>query len=154
MRHNKVGRQLGRNSSHRKAMFRNMVTSLFMHGKIRTTDAKAKEVRKIAEKLITLGKRGDLHARRRALSYVRSVEAVAKLFGEIAEAVAARPGGYTRIIKIGARKGDNAPISLLEIVTEPCAPKAKKAAPKAPKAPVVEPVAAAPVVEEAAPVVE
>ncbi|PLX40799.1 MAG: 50S ribosomal protein L17 [Deltaproteobacteria bacterium] len=129
MRHNKTGRQLGRNSSHRKAMFRNMVTSLFEHGKIKTTDAKAKELRKIAEKLITLAKRGDLHARRRALSYVRSRDVVEKLFGEISGQFGDRPGGYTRIIKLGNRRGDNAPLSIIELVSEPCEPKVKKAAP-------------------------
>lgn len=134
MRHNHTGRQLGRNASHRKAMFRNMVTSLFEHGKISTTDAKAKELRKIADKLITLGKRGDLHARRRALSYVRSREIVAKLFDEIAPQFADRPGGYTRIIKLGYRRGDSASICLIELVTEPCVPKVKKKAP-AQKAP-------------------
>ncbi|TAL16269.1 50S ribosomal protein L17 [bacterium] len=154
MRHNKAGRQLGRNSSHRKAMFRNMVTSLFEHGKIQTTDTKAKELRRIAEKLITLGKRGDLHARRRAISYVRSSDVVAKLFEEISKTFSGRPGGYTRIIKVGVRRGDNAPISQLELVTEPCVPKvkAKKAAPQVAAAPVVEPPKAA--VEAPAPVVE
>ncbi len=170
MRHNKAGRQLGRNASHRKAMFRNMVTSLFEHGKIRTTDAKAKEVRRIAEKLITLGKRGDLHARRRALSYVRSREVVEKLFDESATQFATRPGGYTRITKLGNRRGDNAPVSIIELVEEDYAPKkakkakpaakkkaaAKKAAPKAtPAEDVVEVIEAkeAPA-EEAAPVEE
>jgi len=130
MRHNKAGRKLGRNASHRKAMFRNMVTSLFEHGKIRTTDAKAKEVRRIAEKLITLGKRGDLHSRRRALAYVRSVSVVGKLFDEISKQFAARPGGYTRIVKLGSRVGDNAPVSVIELVPEAYAPKgAKKKAP-------------------------
>lgn len=144
MRHNKAGRKLGRNSSHRKAMYRNMVTSLFENGKIRTTDAKAKEARQIAEKLITMGKRGDLASRRRALSYVRSTAVVAKLFDEISKQFATRPGGYTRIVKLDNRKGDNAPVSLLELVgnqeasasvpagAPAAAPaKAKKAAPKA-----------------------
>ena len=126
MRHNKIGRKLGRNSSHRKAMYRNMVTSLFEHGRIKTTDAKAKELRRIAEKLITLGKRGDLHARRRALSYVRSREVVEKLFDEISSQFATRPGGYTRIVKLGNRRGDNAPISLIELVADEYSPKPKK----------------------------
>ncbi|MBI5441471.1 MAG: 50S ribosomal protein L17 [Deltaproteobacteria bacterium] len=128
MRHGKVGRKLGRNASHRKAIFRNLVTSLFEHGKIQTTDAKAKEVRKIAEKLITLGKKGDLHARRRALAYVRSDAVVAKLFTELSPKYAQRPGGYTRIVKIGFRRGDASPISVLELVQEaypPVTPEAK-----------------------------
>lgn len=122
MRHRKAGRQLGRNSSHRRAMFRNMVTSLFEHERVQTTDAKAREVRRVAEKLITLGKRGDLHARRQALSYVRSKAVVAKLFSELSPRYANRPGGYTRIVKLGSRRGDNAPMSLVELVREPYAP--------------------------------
>lgn len=121
MRHRKAGRQLGRNSSHRRAMFRNMVTSLFEHERVQTTDAKAREVRRVAEKLITLGKRGDLHARRQALSYVRSKAVVAKLFSELSPRYANRPGGYTRIVKLGARRGDNAPMSIVELVREPLA---------------------------------
>ncbi len=122
MRHRKSGRQLGRNSSHRKAMFRNMVTSLFEHERVQTTDAKAREVRRVAEKLITLGKRGDLHARRQALAYVRSKTVVAKLFAELSPRYANRPGGYTRIVKLGSRRGDNAPMSLVELVQEAYSP--------------------------------
>ena len=107
-------------------MFRNMVTSFLNHEKITTTDAKAKELRRVAEKLITLGKRGDLHARRQALAYVRDKAVVAKLFSELSPRFAQRPGGYTRIVKLGARRGDNAPISLLELVKEPYAPRAAK----------------------------
>lgn len=155
MRHQKVGRQLGRNSSHRVAMYRNMVTSLLEHGKIQTTDAKAKELRKIAEKLITMARKNDLATRRRAFAYVRSRTVVAKLFDEITPSFGVRPGGYTRIIKVGNRRGDNAAVSIIELVTEEYKPKApkKKAAPVAAKkaAPVVEP-AAAPVAE--APAVE
>jgi large subunit ribosomal protein L17 len=99
-------------------MYRNLVTSLFEHGKVQTTDAKAKELRKIAEKLITLGKKGDLHARRRALAYVRSDAVVAKLFTEVSPRYAQRPGGYTRIVKVGVRRGDASPISILELVQE------------------------------------
>ena len=123
MRHNKAGRQLGRNGSHRKAVFRNLVTSLFEHGKIQTTDSKAKEVRRIAERLITLGKRGDLHARRLVLSYVRDKAVVAKLFGEVSPRFSQRPGGYTRILKLGVRRGDSAPMSILELVQESYAPR-------------------------------
>jgi large subunit ribosomal protein L17 len=99
-------------------MFRNMVTSLFEHERVQTTDAKAREVRRVAEKLITLGKRGDLHARRQALAYVRSKTVVAKLFAELSPRYANRPGGYTRIVKLGSRRGDNAPMSLVELVQE------------------------------------
>ncbi len=126
MRHNKVGRQLGRNASHRDAMYRNMVTSLFEHGRIETTDAKAKELRKIAEKLITMGRDNNLAARRRALGYVKSRKVVTKLFDEISPGFGARPGGYTRIVKVGNRRGDNAPISILELVTEEYKPSAQK----------------------------
>lgn len=127
MRHRNAGRKLGRNASHRKALFRNMVTSLFEHERIRTTDAKAKEVRRVAEKLITLGKRGDLHARRQVLSYVRSKAVVAKLFDDLAPRYAQRPGGYTRIVKLGFRRGDAAPVSVLELVQEAYVPRATSA---------------------------
>lgn len=116
MRHKKAGRKLGRTSAHRDAMFRNMVTSLFEHERIVTTTQKAKELRPIAEKLITLAKRGDLHARRQALSYIRSKEVVAKLFDEIKEQFATRNGGYTRIIRTGVRQGDAASMSIIELV--------------------------------------
>lgn len=131
MRHRISGRKLGRNASHRKAMFRNMVTSLFEHERVQTTDAKAKELRRVAEKLITLGKRGDLHARRLALAYVRDKGVVAKLFEQISPRYAQRPGGYTRIIKVGERRGDGAPVSFLELVQEPYVPASKAKAPDA-----------------------
>src|SRR5512145_1282466 len=130
MRHNNAGRKLGRNSSHRAALYRNLVTSLFEHGKVQTTDAKAKELRKVAERLITLGKKGDLHARRRALAFVRDKDVVAKLFSEVSARFATRPGGYTRIVKLWARRGDNAPLSMLELVQEPYAPRPKKVKPQ------------------------
>ncbi len=117
MRHGKSGRKLGRTSSHREAMFRNMVTSLFEHERIVTTTEKAKELRPIAEKMITLGKRGDLHAKRQALSYMTSRDVVAKLFDEISPQFADRSGGYTRIIKTGIRKGDAASMAIIELVT-------------------------------------
>lgn len=126
MRHRNSGRQLGRNSGHRRALFRNMVTSLLEHGSLQTTDAKAKELRRVVEKVITLGKRGDIHARRQAAAYVREPGVVAKLFGEIGPKFAGRPGGYTRIIKVGLRRGDAAPMSLLQLVDEPCTPKVKR----------------------------
>lgn len=116
MRHGKSGRKLGRTSSHRKAMFRNMVTSLFEHERIVTTEQKAKELRPIAEKMITLAKRGDLHARRQALSYIQSKDVVAKLFDEIQSQFTDRQGGYTRIIKTGNRQGDAAPMAIIELV--------------------------------------
>lgn len=117
MRHKKSGRRLGRTSSHREAMVRNMVTSLFEHERIVTTTPKAKEVRKVADKMITLAKRGDLHAKRQALSFIRSRDVVSKLFGEIQEQFAERNGGYTRIIQTGTRRGDCAPMAILELVS-------------------------------------
>ena len=116
MRHKYSGRKLGRTSSHRIAMFRNMVTSLFEHERIVTTTEKAKEARPIAEKMITLAKRGDLHARRQALSFIRSKDVVEKLFTEIKDNFEDRKGGYTRIIKTGVRKGDCASMAILELV--------------------------------------
>ncbi|MCK5327677.1 MAG: 50S ribosomal protein L17 [Candidatus Latescibacteria bacterium] len=118
MRHGKQGRKLNRTASHRKAMMRNMVTSLVEVEAIRTTDAKAKEVRRTAERMITLAKRGDLHARRLALRVIRSRAAVAKLFDEIAPRYVARNGGYTRIVKVGERRGDGAAISLVQLVQD------------------------------------
>ena len=128
MYHGKAGRRLGRTSSHREAMFRNMVTSIIKYESIRTTDTTAKEVRKLADRMITLGKRGDLHARRQALSIVREKDMVAKLFGELAERFRNRAGGYTRIVKLGYRFGDNAPVSILEYI--PDEKKKEKAKPK------------------------
>ncbi len=116
MRHRKLHGKLGRTSAHRKAMFRNMVTSLLEHERLETTDAKAKELRRLADRMITLGKRGDLHARRQALSVVRSKDVTAKLFGELAERYKERPGGYTRVLKLRRRVGDAAPLSLIELV--------------------------------------
>jgi large subunit ribosomal protein L17 len=118
MRHASSGRRLGRTTSHRIAMFRNMVTSLLQHEKITTTDSKAKELRPITEKLITLGKRGDLHAVRQAATYIRDKKVVTKLFETIAPRYKERDGGYTRIIKLGIRQGDNANVSIIELVEE------------------------------------
>ncbi len=130
MRHQRAGKKLGRTASHRDAMFRNMVTSLFAYGKIRTTDAKAKELRRWADRMITLAKRGDLHARRQVLAVVRSKSVVHKLFEEAAQKFGMRSGGYTRIVKIGTRAGDAAPVSLVEFVIseEEAAAKKKKPA--------------------------
>ena len=118
MYHGKAGKKLGRTSSHKEAMFRNMVTSVIKYESIRTTDTKAKELRKIAERMITLGKRGDLHARRQALAVVRDKSLVSKLFGELTDRYRNREGGYTRIVKMGFRFGDNAPVSILEYIPE------------------------------------
>ena len=126
MRHRKSGRKLGRNTSHRKAMMRNMVTSFFDCEKITTTDARAKELRKMAEKLITMARRGDLHSRRLVMQVVRDGKIVAKLFDTIAPRYADRPGGYTRIIKLGLRAGDNASLSMIELVEEELVAKPKK----------------------------
>jgi large subunit ribosomal protein L17 len=128
----KFGSKLGRTTSHRKAMLRTMVTSFLKHEKIKTTDLKAKELRKVAEKMISLGKRGDLHARRQAAAYVREREMVGKLFGELSARYRDRSGGYTRIVKTGYRAGDNAAMSIIEFVRDAEAEKAKKKAP-APK---------------------
>jgi large subunit ribosomal protein L17 len=114
MRHLNQGRKLNRTSSHRKALFRNMVQSLIRHERIRTTDAKAKELRRFADRMVTLGKRGDLSARRRALAFIQSREMVKKLFDEIAPRFKERNGGYTRVIKYGFRNGDAAPLSIIE----------------------------------------
>ncbi len=116
MRHRKSGRKLGRTSSHREAMFRNMVTSLFEHERIVTTAEKAKELRPIAEKMITLAKRGDLHARRQAQGYIRRKDIVAKLFDTIGEQFSDRSGGYTRILRTGVRPGDSASMAIIELV--------------------------------------
>lgn len=109
-------RKLGRNTAHRKAMLRNLVTDLFREGRIATTDTRAKEARRQAEKMITLAKRGDLHARRQVLAYVYDETVVAKLFDEIAPKYEERQGGYTRILKLGPRRGDNAEMVFLELV--------------------------------------
>jgi large subunit ribosomal protein L17 len=122
MRHGNSGRRLGRTTSHREAMFRNLVTSFLNHEKITTTDAKAKEIRSVAEKMITLGKRGDLHSLRQAASYIREKSTVTKLFSTIAPRYKDRSGGYTRIVKLGIRQGDAASISLIELVEEEMKP--------------------------------
>lgn len=121
MRHRKSGVKLNRTSSHRNAMFRNMVTSLFKYDSIRTTDAKAKELRRWADNMITLAKRGDLHARRQILSVIREKDVAHKLFNEAPERFAGRQGGYTRIIKLGLRSGDAASLSMIEFVAPPLA---------------------------------
>ncbi len=116
MRHAKSGRKFNRTASHRKAMFANMAVALIKHEQIKTTLPKAKDLRGIVDRLITLGKRGDLHARRQALSVLRDSTIAAKLFKELAERYKDRPGGYTRVIKAGFRYGDMAPMALIELV--------------------------------------
>jgi len=128
MRHHKYGGKLGRTGAHRDAMFRNLVTSLLEHERVQTTDAKARQIRRIAERMITLGKRGDLHARRRAASLIRSREVTAKVFGTLADRFRARPGGYTRVLKLGRRLGDAAPLAIVELVEAPEPVKGKGAA--------------------------
>lgn len=118
MRHNKSGRTLGRKPDHRQHMMRNMVTSFFQNEKITTTVTRAKELRKLAEKMITLAKRGDLHSRRQALRVIREPKVVARLFEMIAPRYADRPGGYTRILRLENRLGDNAPMAIIELVEE------------------------------------
>jgi large subunit ribosomal protein L17 len=116
MRHHRSGRKLGRDSSHRKALYSNLAGSLIEHGRIRTTEAKAKSVKPIVEQMITLGRKGDVHARRQALAYLRSQDVVYRLFSDVAPRFADRPGGYTRIVKIGPRQGDAADMVYLELV--------------------------------------
>jgi len=116
MRHRMSGRKLNRTSSHRKAMFANMAAALIKHEQITTTLPKAKEMRRITDRLITLGKRGDLHARRQALSVLRDPGLVDKLFTTLAERYADRQGGYTRVLKAGFRYGDSAPVGIIELV--------------------------------------
>jgi large subunit ribosomal protein L17 len=116
MRHRKRHGKLGRTSAHRKALMRNMVTSLLDHERVETTDAKAKELRRVADKMITLGKRGDLHARRQALSTIRDKDVTAKLFDKLADRYREREGGYTRVLKVRQRVGDAAMMSIVELV--------------------------------------
>lgn len=116
MRHRKKGRKLSRTASHKKATMRNMATALFRHERIETTEAKAKELRPYAERLITLARRGDLHARRQAARRIQDREVLGKLFDDIAPRFEGRPGGYTRVLKLGHRKGDAADMALIELV--------------------------------------
>ena len=129
MRHRSGGRKLNRTSSHRKAMFVNMAVSLLTHEQIKTTLPKAKELRGVTDKMITLGKRGTIHARRQAFSFLRDDDTVSKLFGALAERYKDRNGGYTRVLKAGFRYGDNAPMGVIELVERD--PDAKGAADKA-----------------------
>jgi large subunit ribosomal protein L17 len=136
MRHLKAGRKLGRSSAHRYSLYRNLVAELLTHDRIRTTDEKAKEVRRFAERMVTLGKAGTLAARRRALAFVRDQDAVRRLFSDVAPRFAERAGGYTRIVKLGRRIGDAASISLIELTgtSESVEPAKKRRAPRRPAA--------------------
>ncbi|HEX9400898.1 MAG TPA: 50S ribosomal protein L17 [Anaeromyxobacter sp.] len=144
MKHRVVGRRLDRTTEHRTAMFRNMVTSLIRHERITTTTPKAKELKRFADKIITLAKRATPHARRIANRDVRDVEVLNKLFGPIADRFKARPGGYTRLVRVGRRAGDNAELAIIELLDrKPAAPaegeeKGEAKAAKAPKAPKAE----------------
>ena len=146
------GPRLGGGPSHERLLLRNMATSLFKHGKITTTETKAKRLRPLAERLVTFAKRGDLHARRRVMTMITDKSVVHSLFTDIAPQVADRKGGYTRITKLGFRKGDNAPLALIELVLEPVNPKAVTKKPKLANAvkasDVVAPAAAAVVADE------
>jgi large subunit ribosomal protein L17 len=139
----KKGPRLGGSPAHQKAILSNLATSLFEHRRITTTEAKARALRPVAERLITKAKKGDLHNRRLVLRTIRDKGVVHVLFTEIAPQFADRPGGYTRITKIGPRKGDNAPMAVIELVSEPYAPKARTSRPSATPAPAAAPVAPA-----------
>lgn len=119
MRHRRRGGKLGRTSAHRLALVRNLVTALLDHERVETTHAKARELRRVADRMITLGKRGSLHARRRALRVIQRPEVAAKVFGDLAERFRDRPGGYTRVVKLRDRVGDAAPVSLVELLDRP-----------------------------------
>ena len=116
MRHQRAGRKLGRDAAHRKALYANLTASLIEHGRIKTTLAKAKEVRPVAEEMITLGRRGDVPARRQALKFLRSQDVVHMLFSDVGPRFSDRPGGYSRIVKLGPRQGDAAPMAYLELL--------------------------------------
>jgi large subunit ribosomal protein L17 len=153
MRHARSGKKLGRDSAHRKALYSNLAGALIEHGRIKTTVTKAKAVKPIAEQMITLGRRGDLHARRQATAFLRSRDVVHKLFAEVAPRFKDRPGGYSRIIKIGPRPGDAAEMVYLELVDEEYVEKQREE--RTPEVVVAEPVAAAPVeADEEAPETE
>ena len=141
------GPRLGGGPSHERLLLRNMATSLFKHGKITTTETKAKRLRPLAERLVTFAKRGDLHARRRVMTMITDKSVVHSLFTDIAPQVADRQGGYTRITKLGFRKGDNAPLALIELVLEPVNPKAVTKKPKLENTIKASAVAAAPAAE-------
>ena len=140
----KKGARLGGSPAHQRLILSNLATALFEHGRITTTEAKARVLRPVAEKLITKAKKGDLHNRREVLKTIRDKSVVHVLFTEIAPTFAERPGGYTRITKIGPRKGDNAPMAVIELVTEAYSPKAPTSKPRSTEAPKAAPVEEAP----------
>jgi large subunit ribosomal protein L17 len=146
VRHARAGKKLGRDSAHRKALYSNLAGALIEHGRIKTTVTKAKAVKPFAEQMITLGRRGDLHARRQATAFLRSRDVVHKLFADVAPLFKDRPGGYTRIVKIGPRPGDAAEMAYLELVDEEYVAREREA--RTPPPSEAEPVAAA--VEESA----
>jgi large subunit ribosomal protein L17 len=148
VRHQRAGKKLGRDSAHRKALYSNLAGALIEHGRIRTTVTKAKAVKPIAEQMITLGRRGDLHARRQATAFLRSRDVVHKLFAEVAPLFKERPGGYTRIVKLGPRPGDSAEMAYLELVDEEYVAKEREA--RTPEPAAVEEQPAAEVPDEAA----
>jgi large subunit ribosomal protein L17 len=145
MRHQRAGKKLGRDASHRKALYANLAGALIEHGRIRTTVTKAKAVKPIAEQMITLGRRGDIHARRQAVAFLRSKDVVHRLFDEVAPRFKDRPGGYARIVKIGPRPGDAAEMAYLELVDEEYEPRERprraEAAPATPEPAAEEPPA-------------
>jgi large subunit ribosomal protein L17 len=138
VRHQRAGKKLGRDSAHRKALYSNLAGALIEHGRIKTTVTKAKAVKPIAEQMITLGRRGDLHARRQATAFLRSRDVVHKLFAELGPRFKDRPGGYARIIKIGPRPGDAAEMAYLELVEDELTPKPRRSAAQASPAPAPE----------------
>jgi large subunit ribosomal protein L17 len=140
MRHQRAGKKLGRDAAHRKALYANLAGALIEHGRIKTTVTKAKAVKPLAEQMITLGRRGDLHARRQATAFLRSRDVVHRLFADVAPRFKDRPGGYARIIKIGPRAGDSAEMAYLELVDEEYVAQQREeyAAPAAPEAAAVE----------------
>jgi len=138
VRHRRSGRKLGRDASHRKALYSNLAGALIEHGRIKTTVTKAKAVKPIAEQMITLGRRGDLHARRQATAFLRSRDVVHKLFADVAPLFKDRPGGYTRIVKLGPRPGDAAEMAYLELVDEEYVAKEREARTPEPAAAVAE----------------
>jgi large subunit ribosomal protein L17 len=150
MRHARSGKKLGRDMAHRKALYANLAGAVIEHGRIRTTVTKAKAVKPIAEQLITLGRRGDMHARRQAVAFLRSKSVVHKLFAEVGPAFAERPGGYLRITRIGPRPGDSAEMAYLELVDTPLVFKTRPGKKAAAKEPVENVSEEAPVEEEAA----
>ena len=135
MRHQRTGKKLGRDSAHRRSLYANLTGSLIEHGRIKTTVTKAKAVRPIAERMITLGRRGDIHSRRQAVAFLRSKDVVHKLFAEVAPRFGDRPGGYSRILKLGPRPGDSAEMAYLELIDEPYVPRTRvsTAAPARPR---------------------